>query len=112
MRVPKLPEGLDREIRLLGGAAPLSSRKTGYLLRVAHMIPIIFPALRGRDTAHQGLYSMASLASLDSQMHGNNYIFLTDDNNIKSSKETDTNISKIIKINKRYKFYIMRVPKL
>ena len=75
MRVPKLPEGLDREIRLLGGAAPLSSRKTGYLLRVAHMIPIIFPALRGRDTAHQGLYSMASLASLDSQMHGNNYIF-------------------------------------
>src|SRR3989338_5150425 len=78
MRVPKLPEGLDREIRLLGGAAPLSSRKTGYLLRVAHMIPIIFPALRGRDAAHQGLYSMASLASLDSQMHGNNYIF-TDD---------------------------------
>ena len=69
-RVPKLPEGLDREIHLLGGAAPLSSRKTGYLLRVAHMIPIIFPALRGRDTAHQGLYSMASLASLDSQMHG------------------------------------------
>ena len=48
MRVPKLAGGPDREIRVLGGAAPLSSRKTGYLLRVAHMIPIIFPALRGR----------------------------------------------------------------
>ena len=64
MRVPKLPEGLDREIRLLGGAAPLSSRKTGYLLRVAHMIPIIFPALRGRTRPSAGLHSMALLASL------------------------------------------------
>src|SRR3989338_4700923 len=112
MRVPKLPEGLDREIRLLGGAAPLSSRKTGYLLRVAHMIPIIFPALRGRDTAHQGLYSMASLASLDSQMHGNNYIFF----DIKDSEKTSANTNRIIKINKKYDktffIYIMRVPKL
>ena len=64
MRVPKLPEGLDREIRLLGGAAPLSSRKIGYLLRVAHMIPIIFPALRGRTRPSAGLHSMALLASL------------------------------------------------
>ena len=42
MRVPKLAGGPDREIRVLGGAAPLSSQKIGYLLRVAHMIPIIF----------------------------------------------------------------------
>ena len=66
MRVPKLPEGLDREIRLLGGAAPLSSRKTGYLLRVAHMIPIIFPILRGRISALRGtpLNGLACLATL------------------------------------------------
>ena len=44
MRVPKLPEGLDRKFVYWEGGA-LSSRKTGYLLRVAHMIPIIFPAL-------------------------------------------------------------------
>ena len=75
MRVPKLPEGLDRKISLLGGAAPLSSRKTGYLLRVAHMIPIIFPALRGRTRPSAGLHSMALLASLCFQTHGNNYIF-------------------------------------
>ena len=74
MRVPKLPEGLDRKISLLGGAAPLSSRKTGYLLRVAHMIPIIFPALRGRTRPSAGLHSMALLASLCFQTHGNNYI--------------------------------------
>ena len=42
MKSPKLPGGPGREIRLLGGAAPLSSQKIGYLLRVAHMIPIIF----------------------------------------------------------------------
>ena len=42
MRVPKLAGGPDRGISLLGVAAPLSSRKTGYLLRVAHMMPIIF----------------------------------------------------------------------
>ena len=64
MRVPKLPGGPGREIQLLGGAAPLSSRKIGYLLRVAHMIPIIFPALRGRTRPSAGLYSVASLASL------------------------------------------------
>ena len=64
MRVPKMAGGPDGEIGLLGGAAPLSSRKTGYLLRVAHMIPIIFPALRGRSRPSAGLHSMAWLASL------------------------------------------------
>ena len=54
----------------LGGAAPLSSRKTGYLLRVAHMIPIIFPALRGRTRPSAGLHSLATLASLRSRLHG------------------------------------------
>src|SRR3990167_3737743 len=112
MRVPKLPEGLDREIRLLGGAAPLSSRKTGYLLRVAHMIPIIFPALRGRDTAHQGLYSMASLASLDSQMHGNNYIFFDENTHKHKRLRSKLNIRKLCTVNKIINFYIMRVPKL
>ena len=58
-----LPAG-PGEISLLGGAAPLSSRKTGYLLRVAHMIPIIFPALRGRTRPSAGLHSMALPASL------------------------------------------------
>ncbi len=42
MRVQNRPEGLGGKMHLLGGAAPLSSRKIGYLLRVAHMIPIIF----------------------------------------------------------------------
>ena len=42
MKSPKLPGGPAGKIRLLGGAAPLSSQKIGYLLRVAHMIPIIF----------------------------------------------------------------------
>ncbi len=64
MRVPKLAGGPDGEIGLLGVAAPLSSRKTGYLLRVAHMIPIIFPALRGRTRPSAGLHSMALPASL------------------------------------------------
>ncbi len=44
MKSPKLPGGPAGKIRLLGGAAPLSSQKIGYLLRVAHMIPIIFSA--------------------------------------------------------------------
>src|SRR3989338_7945159 len=105
MRVPKLPEGLDREIRLLGGAAPLSSRKTGYLLRVAHMIPIIFPALRGRDTAHQGLYSMASLASLDSQMHGNNYILFNENKENKKQKKNKKKKKKKIKKKKKKKIF-------
>ena len=64
MRVPKLAGGPDGEIGLLGVAAPLSSRKTGYLLRVAHMIPIIFPALLGRSRPSAGLHSLALLASL------------------------------------------------
>ena len=61
-----MPEGLDREIHLLGGAAPLSSRKTGYLLRVAHMIPIIFPHPNGSGTALRGtpLIGFACLATL------------------------------------------------
>ena len=84
MRVPKLPEGLDRKISLLGGAAPLSSRKTGYLLRVAHMIPIIFPALRGRTRPSAGLHSMALLASLCFQTHGNNYIFIKTNETVRS----------------------------
>ena len=42
MKSPKWLRAARREIRLLGGAAPLSSQKIGYLLRVAHMIPIIF----------------------------------------------------------------------
>ena len=46
-RVTKCFARRDGKIDLLGGAAPLSSRKTGYLLRVAHMIPIIFSAPRG-----------------------------------------------------------------
>ncbi len=58
MRVPKLAGGPDGEIGLLGGAAPLSSRKTGYLLRVAHMIPIIFFDLRGQKGRPRGLYSL------------------------------------------------------
>ena len=66
MRVPKLAGGPDREIRVLGGAAPLSSRKTGYLLRVAHMIPIIFPAPPGSGSALRGtpLIGLACLATL------------------------------------------------
>ncbi len=63
MRVQNRPEGLGGKMHLLGGAAPLSSRKIGYLLRVAHMIPIIFPALRGRSRPSAGLPSMASLVS-------------------------------------------------
>src|SRR6476619_6698563 len=39
---PKLPPGQTGEISYLGGAAPLSSRKIGYLLRAAHRSPIIF----------------------------------------------------------------------
>ena len=66
----------------LGGAAPLSSRKTGYLLRVAHMIPIIFPALRGRTRPSAGLHSLASLASLCLRMHGTNFFNLVDGKNI------------------------------
>ena len=66
MRVPKLAGGPDGEIGLLGGAAPLSSRKTGYLLRVAHMIPIIFPAPPGSGSALHGtpLIGLACLATL------------------------------------------------
>ena len=66
MRVPKLAGGPDREIRVLGGAAPLSSRKTGYLLRVAHMIPIIFPPLWRILSALPGvaLIGWTSLATL------------------------------------------------
>ena len=64
MRVPKLPEGLDREIRLLGGAAPLSSRKTGYLLRAAHSFPIIFDDKLYLRRASAALFSMVSLFSL------------------------------------------------
>ena len=43
MKSPELPVGPGEKMQLLGGAAPLSSQKIGYLLRVAHMIPIIFP---------------------------------------------------------------------
>src|SRR3569623_1604091 len=51
------PVGPGGEISLLGVAAPLSSRKTGYLLRVAHMIPIYFsvemaPDGPPRDSTH------------------------------------------------------------
>ncbi len=63
MRVQNSPKGSVGKMHLLGGAAPLSSRKIGYLLHVAHMIPIIFPALRGRSRPSAGLPSMASLVS-------------------------------------------------
>ena len=54
MRVPKLAGGPDREIRVLKKAAPLSSRKTDYLLHIAHMIPIIFPTPpKSKSTLHE-----------------------------------------------------------
>ena len=37
-RVKSASQGVTGQTIFLGGAAPLSSRKTGYLLRVAHMI--------------------------------------------------------------------------
>ena len=58
------PVGPGGEISLLGVAAPLSSRKTGYLLRVAHMIPIIFFRRNGSRRPSAGLHSLALLASL------------------------------------------------
>src|SRR3569623_633046 len=70
------PVGPGGEISLLGEAAPLSSRKTGYLLRVAQMIPIIFFRRNGSRRPTAGLHSLALLASLFCYTHGNNYIFL------------------------------------
>ncbi len=57
MRVPKLAGGPDGEIGLLGGAAPLSSRKTGYVLRLAHMNVIIFPTRFAPKTGSGPVYS-------------------------------------------------------
>ncbi len=54
MRVQNRPEGLGGKMHLLGGAAPLSSRKIGYLLRLAHMIPIIFSGSRTLTWAPPG----------------------------------------------------------
>src|SRR3569623_1761242 len=70
------PVGPGGEISLLGVAAPLSSRKTGYLLRVAHMITIIFFRRNGSRRPSAGLHSLALLASLFCKTHVNNYIFL------------------------------------
>ena len=64
MRVPKLAGGPDREIAVLGVAAPLSSRKTGYLLRAAHSFPIIFDDKLYLRRASAALFSMVSLSSL------------------------------------------------
>ena len=65
-RVTKCFARRDGKIDLLGGAAPLSSRKTGYLLRVAHMIPIIFLPPEGHPNPVSGLLlnGFAFLASL------------------------------------------------
>src|SRR3569623_1576727 len=69
------PVGPGGEISLLGVAAHLSSRKTGYLLRVAPMIQIIFFRRNGSRRPTAGLHSLALLASLFCYTHGNNYIF-------------------------------------
>src|SRR3569623_2031556 len=71
------PVGPGGEISLLGVAAPLSSRKTGYLLRVAHMIPIIFFRRNGSRRPSACLHSLALLASLFCLTHGNNYIYFS-----------------------------------
>ncbi len=47
-------QGVTGKPIFLGGAAPLSSRKIGYLLRVAHMIPIIFSGSRTLTWAPPG----------------------------------------------------------
>ena len=66
MRVQNCPKGSGGKMLLLGGAAPLSSQKTGYLLRTAHMIPIIFFAKMCLRTALRGapLNAFGCLASL------------------------------------------------
>src|SRR3989338_7218378 len=60
------PEALAGKISLLGVAAPLSSRKPGSLLRVAPLLPIIFPHPNGSGTALRGtpLIGFACLATL------------------------------------------------
>src|SRR3569623_2033093 len=105
------PVGPGGEISLLGVAAPLSSRKTGYLLRVAHMIPIIFFRRNGSDGPPRDSTHWLCLPRFSVKRMGT-IIFFVELKRVNNNKTNSNNIEDFKKIDISTIFYTYASPKI